>query len=38
MLNPYELKEILGLSATSSALKAIFEFIDFNSTFEVEPE
>jgi hypothetical protein len=36
MLNGYELREILGLTTTSSALRAIFEFIDFNSTFDVE--
>jgi len=35
MLNCLELKEILGLGITPSAIKAIFEFIDYNSNFAV---
>lgn len=38
MLNEVELLEITGLSSSKAHLQTIFEFIDYNSDFEVHEE
>lgn len=36
MLNEIEIKEILGLGGKVGALTAIYEFIEFNSEYDVD--